>query len=176
MLNSLTGTLARIRFSSCSACTFTVTSNGPHRADFEQRAYAAKFAGQAAPKYGHDTAGWAELSRHRTMTEGPRYGRRERGTHAQTNNAIPSWWPARRGAQRARRQSQAAGKRGLRAQSDLTDTEERADPDRTYRHGKGLARRGDPESSSGLPGQCLCSRVRSLPLVICATQWRRAGR
>ena len=57
------GTLARIRFSSCSACTFTVTSNGPHRADFEQRAYAAKFAGQAARTYGHDTAGWADAGR-----------------------------------------------------------------------------------------------------------------
>jgi hypothetical protein len=65
------------------------------------------------------------------MTEGPRLTAENEGTHAQTYNAIPSWWPAQRGAQRGRRQSHAAGKRDLRAQPDRTDAEEGAVPDRT---------------------------------------------
>ena len=83
------------------------------------------------------------------MTEGPRYGRRERGTHAQTNNAIPSWWPARRGPQRGRRQSQAARKRDLRAQSDLADAEERGIPTVHIARAKGWPEGATPKAARG---------------------------
>ena len=68
---------------------------------------------------------------------------------AQTYNAIPlAVCLARRSARSATKPSclKARPSGPIRPYR----TEERADPDRTYRQGKGMARRGDPESSPGL--------------------------